>query len=504
MMIRHVLRLALILLLLWSNRLLAGEEGTAKKMPAPDAASQQTATATIRETLSDAYASKDKEARLKLADQLQNLAGTEKDPKLRYVMLKEAAGIAAVEGDAVTALAVIDQMAENYQMGILGAKLQMLELATKKAKSREEQGELAGLHAGLIETAIIAEDYELAYAIVSTAQKLARRAKDEELGTELKEKATEIKALRAEYTKVRKAAETLKARPDDPDACLAVGSFRCFVLGNWEDGLPLLAKGSDQDLSALASTDMKKPTIQEVRLILADTWWKLSESEKSSRKKLALRERAAHWYSTVIPQLTGLAKLKVEKRLATVEKDQKGKPERNSQSGNRQGTNLLSQGIKGWEAVTGRLAMEEKYLTATGASHSRAYTKVKKAPFRLVTAWGGVGHDKIIWIGDISVVFRPCIKYNDLLIGKGDDFGSLRRLSPVPNFDLTVPNADTNIPMSEQEVDIKVDGKTLEVIINGKSALSIEGDHTTDRVGFGVWHPHQTMEMHKMVYRRLK
>ncbi|MBI3877243.1 MAG: hypothetical protein HY300_15015, partial [Verrucomicrobia bacterium] len=48
------------------------------------------------------------------------------------------------------------------------------------------------------------------------------------------------------------AAWGLAITPDDPGANLAVGQFLCFVKGDWESGLPLLAKSDDNVLKTLA------------------------------------------------------------------------------------------------------------------------------------------------------------------------------------------------------------------------------------------------------------
>jgi len=58
---------------------------------------------------------------------------------------------------------------------------------------------------------------------------------------------------------------------------------------------------------------MELPTGQSK---LADDWWNLAEKEKDWTKA-AVQSRAAHWYEQALPKLTGLDKVKVEKRLET-------------------------------------------------------------------------------------------------------------------------------------------------------------------------------------------
>ena len=48
------------------------------------------------------------------------------------------------------------------------------------------------------------------------------------------------------------ARKLLETTPDNPSACLVEGRYRCFYEGDWESGLPLLAKADDMQLSELA------------------------------------------------------------------------------------------------------------------------------------------------------------------------------------------------------------------------------------------------------------
>src|SRR5205814_2176642 len=55
----------------------------------------------------------------------------------------------------------------------------------------------------------------------------------------------QLKALRDEFEPVRRAAAALESNPDDPAAALVVGKYRAFVRRRWDDGLAILARGSD-------------------------------------------------------------------------------------------------------------------------------------------------------------------------------------------------------------------------------------------------------------------
>ena len=91
-----------------------------------------------------------------------------------------------------------------------------------------------------------------------------------------------------------------------------------IVLGGSEEQkeryLPALAEGSDVQLKALAKQDMAKPTSATDQVKLADGWWSYGERQPDYIKD-ALRARAILWYKTAMPNLDGLAKVKVQRRI---------------------------------------------------------------------------------------------------------------------------------------------------------------------------------------------
>jgi hypothetical protein len=101
---------------------------------------------------------------------------------------------------------------------------------------------------------------------------------------------------------------------DDPEGNLRVGRYYCLIRGEWEKGLPLLAKGSHARLRELAEAEMAHPTIPADQLELADGWWELGTAEEAHQT--ALCRRGAFWYQRALPELpTGLWRAKADMRL---------------------------------------------------------------------------------------------------------------------------------------------------------------------------------------------
>ncbi len=123
---------------------------------------------------------------------------------------------------------------------------------------------------------------------------------------------------RREHETVQLARERLKTHPDDPAACLTVGRWLCFDRNDWDEGLKLLAKGSDDALRTLAAKELtSEPSTADARVARGHAWWDLAEKSEG-RARSALRRRAGQWYEEALPELSGLVQKRVEARLAQV------------------------------------------------------------------------------------------------------------------------------------------------------------------------------------------
>ena len=121
--------------------------------------------------------------------------------------------------------------------------------------------------------------------------------------------------MRRELDEGKQTLEALKAAPSDPAANLKAGRFLCLIRGDWAGGLPLLARGSDADLAALAKKDLAHPGDVKDQLELGDAWFAQSTKATDSAK-LHVLIRACAWYREAAPNLGGFTKIRVEKRLS--------------------------------------------------------------------------------------------------------------------------------------------------------------------------------------------
>jgi len=285
------------------------------KAKAPDAAIQKEAEKLIRDIFKDQYAKKDPAERAALSRTLFKQAGeTRDDANSRFVLLREARDIAAQAGDAHLAIEAIDALGREFEVDAVAMKTGVLATVAKTARTPEEVKSLASAYLGLADEAAAGDDYEAAEKAAAAAAGLARKAKELPLVSRADARGKEFSELKGRHVAFRKAQETLAASPSDPAANLLVGRFHCLSKGSWETGLPFLTKGADAPLKDLALKDLGNPVDSRDQIQVADGWWDVGERELGKAREHA-RARAAHWYGEAMPQLTGLSRARVEKRL---------------------------------------------------------------------------------------------------------------------------------------------------------------------------------------------
>ena len=107
----------------------------------------------------------------------------------------------------------------------------------------------------------------------------------------------------------------------EPAANLAAGRYLCLVKGDWEQGVPYLALGSDTALKAVALMELKMRGAErgadsaEQHAAIGNAWWDAAETRQGAERD-TLRLRAGVWYRQAEPKLSGsLTGLRVNQRL---------------------------------------------------------------------------------------------------------------------------------------------------------------------------------------------
>ncbi len=275
-----------------------GGEG---RLPVPDAETLARAEKDLHERFKDLYAGKSPLLRNKL-DQV--IVHGKEPPALRYVALKELQDLAAQSGDIRTAMQLAGRLSEQFQVDRLEAGREAVQAAAGVDLPPQQVQAVLDQTLWLAAQARAEDRYDLALRLAKVARTTADKVGKPALVATAGRLESETAAASAESPAVQKALATLAKTPDDPGANRVVGLFRCLHQDAWEEGLPLLAKGSDEALKALAVKDLADPAEGKDCKEVADGWWALAEREKGAAQQ-AFSRRAYHWYERAAPKLTG-------------------------------------------------------------------------------------------------------------------------------------------------------------------------------------------------------
>jgi len=291
------------------------------KPPIPAAKELEKAKVKVRDVF-DIDAAISIEANAKLARRMLVTAlDTADDPASQYVMLRMVRDMSARNGDYAVAERTIGEMGQRFAIDVIAMRSEAVVQALIAKKVPE------GIRKRIVRDALRvvrechkADRYKHAKKNIAAALKSATRLRDRQLLIDTRRLRDDGKVLAKQYETVRGAFETLKTKPADPAANTSAGKYVCYVKGDWKRGLAMLAQGNDALLKDLATREQRGANKHEEQIVIADAWWKIAD-EQPSHTSGEVRQHAQSFYRRALPQLTGLAKVKVKKRLDMVTSD---------------------------------------------------------------------------------------------------------------------------------------------------------------------------------------
>ena len=233
----------------------------------------------------------------------------------QYVLYGMARDVAAEAGETMVALQAIDSCARTFPIDVIGMKVDALEKVGQSKGGAAARTTLIDAALPLVEQAADAQRFDLVKRIGKAGYEAALANKDALRSKQIRARVKELAAAQKQFDAAHAAIDVLKQKPDDPDANLAVGRWYCLIEGDWPQGLPYLQKCGDPALADLANKEIAKPTDSDGQQKLADGWWAWADTQEDGAIKPPALQRARFWYEKALPQLTGLFKARVEKRL---------------------------------------------------------------------------------------------------------------------------------------------------------------------------------------------
>jgi hypothetical protein len=299
----------------------AQPQSTPKRLPIPTGESLTKSEELIESVFGEDFkkASKDPAFASALAEKwlLKQAREMKQKPAYSYVLYCAARDLAAGAGDLPLLLAIVDDMTRDFALDPLETKTAALDKAASATTTPENYKALLETALTLSKEAAELDLYDTAVRLGNVADKAARKLKDVPLILSVGKANEGIAAQQKAFGSVKKYADKLKKDPSDPEANLEMGKYLCLFRNQWDRGLPLLAKGSDAQLKKLAQQDLAKPKDDAGQVKVGDDWWDYAETAKVP-VQTNVRLRALYWFEQAMPQLKGLTRTRLTKRIDDV------------------------------------------------------------------------------------------------------------------------------------------------------------------------------------------
>ncbi|HWE03276.1 MAG TPA: family 16 glycoside hydrolase [Tepidisphaeraceae bacterium] len=243
---------------------------------------------------------------------LEDAAKPDRTPADRFALLGGAIQAAREGADLPLCFEAAETMARSFDIDDLSLKL---DAANRISLRGDSQGAaVENVTAGLefVNSLVAAEDFTDAIHLVTLLRSAA--ANDITLKLALQRQSQNLGQLEVARNRYQPFADKLKASPNDAVANFEVGAYYALKLGQWERGLPFLARGENAEVRTLAALELSKPEKTEDLLRLGNGWWNLANPSDVAHDPFA--RHAAKIYLPLLDATTGLQKEALEGRIA--------------------------------------------------------------------------------------------------------------------------------------------------------------------------------------------
>ena len=305
-----------------------------KTVPAADQLAA--ARAAIRELYGDRYqvglaktGMERYDALVELISELDSVHEEEQDPATAYGLLEMIGDVGVSAGATKQALESVDKLNSVF---VVDRDAHYLELLKKLAETLSKEDVGTQPHS---QHALAAAE-----AIVSLAERSDEEGKFERAAESWKLLASRRGSLAFEgmsamaieqrvkksTVRIQASAELteklreLEANPADAQLNLIVGTLYSLKLEQWRLGAPYLAKSDQEKAKLVGEMELANPETAADREALGDAWseWSMMLTDDD---RLQAEFRSTEWYRLALRQVSGLAKVKLQRKLEALTKN---------------------------------------------------------------------------------------------------------------------------------------------------------------------------------------
>lgn len=266
------------------------------RTPVPEASRLAQAETRVRDSYKAQLSGGTGAARQFAAAELLKQSATTEDPALQLADLRVAGQLAAQAADCSLIIQICDAMMTRFQTNKLAAEADLLTQAEEYSRGPGKDAEMAGICQMAGFEALAADDYDSGLKLAELAKVAAQKSNAAKRIKEAEFLDSELNRCQIAFDSVRPFENILRSQPFDPQACLAVGKFLCFVKEDWDAGLPMLAHSTNSALKPIVTTELNhRPALAGGQIALGRAWRDLAANADAGDRSYYLA-RARYWY----------------------------------------------------------------------------------------------------------------------------------------------------------------------------------------------------------------
>ena len=284
----------------------------------PPAADRDAALAGVKEKFATEYAADNAQDQVALAAALlEESSAAQSGTSLHYALLEEARRLAVATSELQLALRAVEQLGHQYVLDRWELQSETMKGLALAASTLPQRVEFVEKAMQIADATAAQGQYKAARYVASLARTTTLRMRDAPLRRRADERYIELTQANRFWEDAEEARATLADNPDDSEAHANLGHFLCFILEDWEKGLPHLAR-SNSPFQSLAAAEADGAETAAARADLGHRWWREGRGARSLVRVTSYL-RALDWYRLALPDLTGRDKTLAEQRIAEIE-----------------------------------------------------------------------------------------------------------------------------------------------------------------------------------------
>ncbi|WP_145102439.1 hypothetical protein [Rosistilla carotiformis] len=249
---------------------------------------------------------------------LQTATESEPGSADRWVLLLESSQHLLMMGRTAEAEQTLFELSTEYQASELQLRQRLLDPVLSSARTITQKERVIGWALSTSEQLLRGEDFDSAATTLRGATTLAVKLGGNDLRTRLISQTDAIKQAKRIAPLATKTLAESTAATASSSAANSVGRYLCLYLGDWERGLPWLAKASTAKLAKTAQLEIDTATVPDSKLVLVDQWIECS-ADLRGRSGEAILLHARDLVAEAMVESSGLKAKDLERKLAEID-----------------------------------------------------------------------------------------------------------------------------------------------------------------------------------------